>query len=493
MSEHQSSYRQIMKATSLFGGVQVFNIIIAIIRSKFIAIFLGPAGMGVAGLLTATTTLIGGLTNFGLGTSAVRDVASASASGNKIRIAVIIGVFRRLVWITGLLGMILTLLLAPWLSQITFGNKDYTIAFAFVSITLLFNQLTSERLVILQGMRKTQLLANANLLGSFIGLLVIIPVYYYFKLAGIVPGIIIASSISFVLAWFFSQKIEVEDIYISKVRTIAEGKKMLFLGFMVSISGLVTLGASYLVRIFINYSGGVEQVGLYNAGFALTNTYVGLVFSAMATDYFPRLSANAHDNAFCTKTINEQAEIAILLLAPLIIIFLIFIQWAVILLYSEKFMGIETMIHWAALGMFFRAASWSISFVFLAKGSAKLFFWNELIANVYILLINILGYHFYGLTGIGIAFLVGYVLYLIQVFLISKLKYSFSFSNSFIKNFLIQITLSIGCFIIISMVATPYNYIFGVLILISSLLASYIELNKRIDIVSLLAKFKKAK
>ena len=33
MTEQQTSYRQIMKATSLYGGVQVFNIIISIIHS----------------------------------------------------------------------------------------------------------------------------------------------------------------------------------------------------------------------------------------------------------------------------------------------------------------------------------------------------------------------------------------------------------------------------------------------------------------------------
>ena len=69
--EQKCSYRQIVKATSLFGGVQFFQIIISVIRSKFVAILLGPAGMGVVGLLTATTGLVAGLTNFGLGTSAV--------------------------------------------------------------------------------------------------------------------------------------------------------------------------------------------------------------------------------------------------------------------------------------------------------------------------------------------------------------------------------------------------------------------------------------
>src|ERR1700761_6721811 len=178
MSEKQSSYRQIMKATSLFGGVQVFNIFISIIRSKFIAVLLGPAGMGIAGLLVSTTGFISGISNFGLGTSSVKNVSAANATGDDHKIASVVSVLRRLVWVTGLLGALITLCLSSWLSQITFGNKDYTISFMWISITLLFTQLSSGQLVVLQGLRKFKQLALANLAGSAVGLLVTIPVYY---------------------------------------------------------------------------------------------------------------------------------------------------------------------------------------------------------------------------------------------------------------------------------------------------------------------------
>jgi len=78
MSEDKSSYRQIMKATSIFGGVQVFQILIGIIRSKFIAALLGPAGMGLAGLLQAGTGMIAGQINFGLSSSAIKEYIGSS-------------------------------------------------------------------------------------------------------------------------------------------------------------------------------------------------------------------------------------------------------------------------------------------------------------------------------------------------------------------------------------------------------------------------------
>lgn len=61
----QSTYRSIFKATSLFGGLQLYLIFISIIKSKFIAILLGPLGVGIQGLFQSGTEVIRTLTNFG--------------------------------------------------------------------------------------------------------------------------------------------------------------------------------------------------------------------------------------------------------------------------------------------------------------------------------------------------------------------------------------------------------------------------------------------
>ena len=143
-TENRNSYKQSLKATSLFGGVQIFNILIQIIRSKFAAVLLGPEGMGVMGLLNSTITMISSFTNCGLGTSAVRNIAEANGANDTKRIALIISVFRRLVWITGLTGALICLVSASLLSQVTFGNTDFTFAFIILSFSVLLMQLTSE-------------------------------------------------------------------------------------------------------------------------------------------------------------------------------------------------------------------------------------------------------------------------------------------------------------------------------------------------------------
>lgn len=490
MPEQQASYRSIMKATSLFGGVQVFNIVIQIIRSKAIAILLGPAGMGILGLFNATISIISNLTNFGLGISAVKDIAAAKSGGDDRKVSKVVTAFRHLVWVTGILGLLLTIILSPWLSQLTFGSKKYTIAFIWLSITLLFTQLSSGQLVILQGLRKLKLLARSSVLGSSLGLIIAIPLYYFLRIDGIVPSIVSGSIISFLISWFYSKKIRINPIKISLKQSFDEGKNMIRMGFMISLSGLLTMGSSYIVQIFIGRIDDVGQVGLYIAGFAIINNYVGLVFNAMATDYYPRISAVANNNELCKQAINQQAEIAILILAPILIGFLIFINWAIILLYSKQFLGINGMIYWAVLGIFFKALSWSIAFVFLAKGVGKLFFWNELMANIYMLGLNILGYFHYGLTGLGISFAIAYFLYFIQVFLISKKKFNFLFEIDLVKIFIVQFSFTLLAFLCINYLKNPYLYIFGIVLIITSICYSFKELDKRMNLIEIIKNLK---
>ncbi len=480
-NDSKSSYKQILKATSIFGGVQVINILISLVRSKFIAVLLGPIGIGISGMLTATTGIISGLTNFGLGTSAVRDISAAYESGNTKRIAIVTNVLNHWVSITGVLGMILTLLLSPWLSYLSFGNYDYTIAFLVLSITLLINQLNSGQVVVLQGSRKISLLAKANLAGSVIGLFTTIPLYYVWGINGIVPALVIAAIVSLLISYYFRKKIVVETIRVSKVRSIAEGKKMLKMGFSISMSGFITLGFSYLVRIFITREGNLAEVGLYNAGFAIISTYVGLIFSAMGTDYYSRLSAVADDLERANDTINNQIEISIMLLGPILVVFILFIKWIILIIYSTQFLAIGPMLVWAAIGILFKAVSWCMAYFILSKGASKLFFWNELIANLYLSLLNIIGYYYFGLSGLGYAFIITYLIYMIQVYLVIKFKFEYKIRKKIFSILLILFLFTISSLTITTFL-TGFMFLFlSSLILISILIYTIIFLSRLLN------------
>lgn len=486
MTEQKSNYRHILKATSLFGGVQVIGIIINMIQSKFIAVLLGPEGMGISGLLKSTVGLVEYLTNFGIGKSAVRNVAAANATGDSKQVATVIIVLRRCVWVTGLLGAIITLVLSKYLSEVTFGNSKYTLAFAWLSVTLILNQLSNGQFVVLTGLQKLKQIANANITGSAMGMLISLPLFYFYGVDGIVPSIILGSVAQLLRSWYFSRKVEIEKVEVSREQTLAEGKQMLSMGFMISLSGLFTIASFNIIRIFIGRHGGIADVGLYNAGHTITKTYVGMIFGALTMDFYPRLSAIAQDNELARKTINQQVEIILLIIAPMLVFFLVYIDWAIELLYSTKFLSINTMINWMAFGTFFRAACWPVTYIFLAKGNKNHFVLNELVSNIYSLLFNIIGFYLGGLTGLGISFAVGYLAYLLQLYLVTNKLYDFSFDDIAKRIFIIQlIVISIAFFLKQNISHMPL-YIIGLTLALFSSYYSYRELDKRIGIKELL-------
>ena len=482
MSESQFSYRQIMKATSLFGGVQFFTIIISIIRSKLIAIFIGPAGMGIAGLLNATIGLISGFTNFGIDTSAVKSISKANVDDDKTKIVNEISILRRLIWFTGILGTLVTIILSSWLSQLTFGNSNYTFAFIWISITLLFKQLTCGQLAVLQGLRKLQDLAKANLYGSFFGLILTLPLYYLLGIDAIVPAILISSLVGLLFSWYFSNKIKIESKKITNLQAFLEGKSMVKLGISLSFISLVTLTAGYVLQIIISRQGGVAQVGLFNAGFALINTYVGLVFTAISADYFPRLATICDDNNKVRTTVIQQALIAVLIITPIIILFLTFAPFIILILYSAKFTSIIPMVSWGILGMLFKAASWTMGYVLIAKGDSKIFIKTSLGFNSLFLLNNCIAYYFYGLEGLGISFSLNFIIHFFVLKIITFSRYDFYFDREFYKIFILSFMLCLATFLFSYISFTYLKYSLMLLMIILSLFYTLHQLNKKMDL-----------
>jgi len=457
-TEETRSYKSIFKATTLFGGVQVYQILINVIRSKFVAVLLGTAGMGIQGLYQSTLQFIQSISSLGLSGSAVRDVSEANGSGNTEKISRTVTTLRRLVWITGLAGMVAVMALSPVLSKLTFGSYDYTLPFIILSCILLLDQLASGQRVVLQGLRRLKDLARASAIGATVGLIVTVPIYYAFGIKGIVPTLILNSAITLTVTWLFSRKVSVPKAQMTARETWQNGKLMVRMGLAMSVSGILSTGVAYVLRSFIMHNGGTAAVGLFQAGFVIINTYVGMVFSAMGTDYYPRLAAVNKDNAECRKIVSQQGEIATHILAPLLCGCVLLMPLIIKILYSDQFLEASPFVLWCCPGMMFKLASWLIAFQFVAKAESRLFIFTELTANVFYLLLSILGYRLGGLTGLGIAFTVDYFVYTVLVYIIAARRYGFGFSREFNLSFALQLALVGGTLAIILLIPAPVKY-----------------------------------
>jgi hypothetical protein len=83
-----------------------------------------------------------------------------------------------------------------------------------------------------------------------------------------------------------------------------------------------------------------------------------------------------------------------------------------------------------------------------------------------------LGYWWLGLEGLGISFLIGYLIYLFQILTIAKYRFNITLKSGFLKVFLIQSILGISAFCLTKFAADILLYSLGSVILLTSTIYS---------------------
>ena len=168
----------ILKAMGIFGGVQVLGILCSIIRTKLVALWIGPVGVGLFGIFNQALEMINMATNLGVRNSSVRDISQAMEHRDQSLIARIVTVVRRWSLWLGMAGALITLAIAPALSRFSFGDYSHVWHFAALAVAVLFMALTNGEYAVLQGLSKLKRLARVTVSGTVGGLLISIPLFY---------------------------------------------------------------------------------------------------------------------------------------------------------------------------------------------------------------------------------------------------------------------------------------------------------------------------
>lgn len=483
-----NSYKSIVKGTAIFGGAQIFTILINLFRGKLVAMFLGPEGMGISSLFSISINTIQQFSSLGLNLSVVKEISSAKEIPE--RLGLVVSTVRKLLILTAALGSLFSILFSSYLSVWAFGTDEYRWHFVFLSVVVAFSTLSNGELSILQGFHAVKRLAFASIIGASIGLFIGVPLYYFYGYEGIVPAMIVLSLSTYLFYRFNTRKIKYQIVSDNNWKEqYPLAKKMISLGVVMMVASLFGTCANYLLNTFISHNGSVNDVGLFQAANSITNQYVGLVFTAMSLDFFPRLSAVSFDNEKIRKLVNKQLEVVVLVVSPIVILLIILSPVVIKLLLTDKFISLIPVIRWLGLAIFFKAVSFPLGYISFSKGDKNTFFWMEGVwGNISSLVLNCLFYFLFGIVGIGISFVISYGLYCLVCLIVTNRLYSFSIAKEnrilvFIL-FLFVITSFVSSFI--PNLLYSYSVMAGVLIV--SVCYSLYELNKRVSILQFIKK-----
>ncbi len=425
----QSTYREILRSTAMIGGSSAANIAIGIARTKAMALFLGPAGFGLMGALAVIADLARTIAEMGINNSGVRQIAEATGSGDAQRIARTAAVLRRTAIALGLLGALLLLVFCRPVAVMTFGNEDQAISVALLSLAVFFRLIADGQGALLQGMRRIGDLAKIGILSSLYGTLVSVPLVYWLREEGVAAALVAVALASAVTAWWYARKVVIERPVITPPQLRQEVSGLLKLGLAFMASGLLTIGAAYIVRIILIRYDGLEAAGLYQSAWTLGGLYVGFVLQAMGADFYPRLVRVASDNEECNRLVNEQAHISMLLAGVGVIATLGFAPLVLDIFYSAQFSSATETLRWICLGMMLRVISWPMGYVIVAKGAQTVFFLTELawaIVNVGLSWVFVI---WFGIAGAGIAFFASYVFHAAMIYVVVRKMSGFHWST----------------------------------------------------------------
>jgi antigen flippase len=375
------SYVRILKSTALIGGSSVVNILFGIVRTKAMALFLGPGGVGLMGLLSSIADLAFSLAGMGIQSSGVREIAEAVGTGEPERIARTAAVLSRITILLGLIGAVLLVALSGPISLFTFGTHQRATGVALLSVAVFLRLVSGGQVAFIQGMRRIADIARMNVLAAFFGTLISIPLVYFFRERGIVPSLIAVAAVTTLSSWWYSRKLQVQRPSMAMSEVGHESAALLKLGVAFMASGFLTMGAAYAVRIIVLRKAGVEAAGLYQSAWALGGLYVAFILQAMGSDFYPRLTAVFKDNTACNRLVNEQAQISFLLAGPGVIATLTLAPLVIGMFYSAAFHPAVTLLRWVCLGMTLRVVAWPMGFIVLAKGARQIFLWTEAAAT----------------------------------------------------------------------------------------------------------------
>ena len=411
----RSSYLQILKSSAIVGGSSVLVIALGIVRTKVLALLLGPSGVGLVGLFNSIVDFARNLTGMGICSSGIRQIADSVASNDTGQITRTVCTLRRVTYLVGFLGFFLVLLLRNRISQLTFGNEQYSSTIALLSVAVLLGTISSGQLALVQGMRRIGDLSRSKILGATCGTLCSIPIFYYFRERGIALYILVIAATAFLTSWWYSRKVKLEVANCSWTAIFSEAAPLLKLGIAFMASGLMSVGTMYFIRVFVARRLGIDAAGFYQAAWTLSGIYVGFILEAMGADFFPRLTAVAKDNITCNRFVNEQTEVGLLIAVPGVLATLTCAPLIIRGFYSSEFEPAIKLLQWNCMGMLFRVISWPLGFIILAKGERLTFIITESLTNLTYILLIWGGVSLFGLIGTGVAFLGMYLFCLLLV------------------------------------------------------------------------------
>lgn len=402
-----------LRVTMLLGSVTALSLVVQIVRTKLVAIHVGREGMALVAQFSDLQMLVAGLLLLGADQGMVAVATDAYARGDPEILHKTLKMLRR--WLFPLALLVLTALTAaaPWLLPQITGQPNYVLPGMLALAALAAQLWVRPWTAIINGARAFQILARARLAETLVSFAVLVPLVLMWRVQGALYSLAAVQVVGLATTWWAFRRLAppTPNDGAATLPPIDNSTQTLVrFGAATLVGGLISTGLSLALRREIISLHGLEQSGLYQVAFALTQQYLTLVLGAMSAYSFPAYRAVHNQPQALSQEVNHTLRGALLVIVPIIAVLLVLREPFILVLFTEEYLPAEAMLRLQLLGDLFKVVAWAIGVPILAAGRAGTHIALEvLFASSW--LVGVWGWsQLFGVLGAPIGFLVNQIL-----------------------------------------------------------------------------------
>jgi O-antigen/teichoic acid export membrane protein len=403
---------QLFKVTSL-NSVSIFiKIGIGLVTSKILAVFIGPAGMGLLGNFRNFMTAVDSISTLGFQNGIVKYVAENENDKNELN-KIITTLFFSLLVVTIVLGSGLFIFSSFWNLLIFGNNYKYAFVFKILALVLPWYVASLYLLSIINGLGKFKQVIYINSIGTIIGFIVTFFFILKWSVLGALLSIVVTPSLLFFVALYYIAKqipiykaIRVKNFNFKIIKNLSH----YFL--MAMVSGILGPIVFLAIRNQVITTIGLKEAGYWEAISRISTYYLLFVNTLLTVFYYPKLVIAKNSQETRLVFFSFYKNVFPVFTIGLILIFLLK-SLIIKILFTPDFEPVNQLFLWQLLGDFLKVASWLLGLQFFAKRMTKVFIITEIGSLTVLYLSSCYFINHYKTEGIVMAHAFTYLVYFI--------------------------------------------------------------------------------
>jgi PST family polysaccharide transporter len=364
--------RNILKVTSTLGIATGVSIFAGLVRAKYLAWQLGPAGVGIVAQAIMLSSFVIQFCSLNINNGITKEVSEAIASGDADLVGRTVDTAALLQSCAAVMLAAASLVFTERLTEFVFSDRSYWPYFAGIVLTApLAVALSGIAYPVFYGLRKVASCTRLAILNTLASLALVLPLVFFYKTKGMLLQIIAASIMSFALSYYFIRRdtpvrIRLDTAFFAKGRFRDISSRLFRFGLIGFIPANVNMFVLLYLRGLFMKQYGVDANGYFQVGYAMSAYYLPFITNSVWGHFYPQM-CSLKEKRDINFELGQFVRFALFVATAIAAAFIIFRKYIIVALYSAQFMKAYDMLAVQAVGDIF----FVIFYIFTASLTAR--------------------------------------------------------------------------------------------------------------------------